>query len=101
MAAIGQAGILGFGPQAGKEVAVGPLASPKWFYHKAMDVDLGVADDQRIFPSEIGGRPTPSGAYKSGVMVGGGFSYRLVQRRCSCENRRILGRSIITESLFA
>lgn len=74
MAAIGQVGILGFGPQAGKEVAVGPLASPKWFYHKAMDIDLGVADDQRIFPPEIGGRPTPSGAYKSGVMVGGGFS---------------------------
>ncbi len=74
MAATGQGGILGFGPQAGKEIAVGPSGSPKWFYHKALDIDLGVADDQRIFPPEIGGRPTPSGAYKSGVMVGGGFS---------------------------
>jgi len=74
MAATGQGGILGFGPQHDKEVAVGPSASPNWMYHKAADINLGVQDDQRVFPSEIGGRPTPSGAYKAGVMTAGGFT---------------------------
>jgi len=74
MAAIGQAGILGFGPQHDKDVAVGPVGSPKWFYHKAMDINLAPQDDQRVFPSEIGGRPTPSGAYKAGIMTAGGFT---------------------------
>jgi hypothetical protein len=74
MAAIGQGGILGFGPQHDKEVAVGPVGSPNWMYHKAGDINLAPQDDQRVFPSEIGGRPTPSGAYKAGIMTAGGFT---------------------------
>lgn len=71
MAAIGQGGVLGFGPQHDKEVAVGVSY---WSYHKAMDVNLAPQDDQRVFPAEVGGRPVPTGAYKAGIMTAGGFT---------------------------
>ena len=69
MATTAQGGILGFGPQSGKGVAVD---TGKWYRHKATLVDLGVMDDQRMGPPEVGGNPFPSMPYKAGVMVGGG-----------------------------
>jgi len=69
MTTVAQAGILGFGPSAGKGsgVAVGD-----WYRHKATLIDLAVLDDQRLGPPEVGGRPLPTIPYKAGVMVGGG-----------------------------
>lgn len=69
MATTAQGGILGFGPSTGKDVAV---TSGKWYRHKATLIDLGVMDDQRMGPPEVGGNPFPSMPYKAGVMVGGG-----------------------------
>jgi len=76
MTTVAQAGILGYGPSAGKGsgVAVGD-----WYRHKATLIDLAIMDDQRLGPPEVGGRPLPTIPYKAGVMVGGGatFSPRL------------------------
>jgi len=66
---IAQSGILGFGPSAGKGVAV---ANGNWYRHKANNIDIGPDDDQRLGPNEVGGEPTPSFPYKAGVMVSGG-----------------------------
>jgi len=62
------AGILGFGPQAGKNI---PVVDGNWYRHKALQVGLGVVDGQQIGPQEVGGRPLPGSPYKSGVSVGG------------------------------
>jgi len=69
MTTVAQAGILGFGPSAGKGIAV---TSGSWFRHKATLIDLAILDDQRLGPPEVGGRPLPTLPYKGGVMVGGG-----------------------------
>jgi hypothetical protein len=69
MTTVAQAGILGFGPSAGKGVDV---VSGSWYRHKATLIDLAVMDDQRLGPPEVGGRPLPTLPYKAGVMVGGG-----------------------------
>lgn len=69
MTTVSQAGILGFGPSAGKESGV---ATGNWYRHKATLVDLAVLDDQRLGPPEVGGRPLPTIPYKAGVMVAGG-----------------------------
>lgn len=69
MTTVAQAGILGFGPSAGKGVDV---VSGDWYRHKATLIDLAVMDDQRLGPPEVGGRPLPTLPYKGGVMVGGG-----------------------------
>src|SRR5512146_3448564 len=76
MTTTAQAGILGFGPSSGKGVGV---LSGNWYRHKATLIDLGVMDDQRLGPPEVGGRPLPTIPYKAGVMVAGGatFSPRL------------------------
>lgn len=69
MATVAQAGILGFGPSAGKGSGV---ATGSWYRHKATQIDLAILDDQRLGPPEVGGRPLPTIPYKAGVMVGGG-----------------------------
>jgi len=69
MTTVSQAGIFGFGPSAGKGVAV---PTGKWYRHKATLVDMAAIDDQRLGPPEVGGRPLPTIPYKAGVMVGGG-----------------------------
>ena len=69
MTTVAQAGILGFGPSAGKGSGV---ANGSWYRHKATLIDLAVLDDQRLGPPEVGGRPLPTIPYKAGVMVGGG-----------------------------
>jgi len=69
MTTVSQAGILGFGPSAGKGSGV---TSGSWYRHKATLIDLAVLDDQRLGPPEVGGRPLPTLPYKAGVMVGGG-----------------------------
>jgi len=68
MATTSGAGILGFGPQAGKGV---PVVDGSWYRHKALQVGLGIVDGQQIGPQEVGGRPLPGSPYKSGVSVGG------------------------------
>lgn len=62
-----QRGILGFGPQAAME-----SVATAFYRHKASDVDLGVLDDVRLGPPEVGGKATPTFPYKAGVAVGGG-----------------------------
>lgn len=69
MTTTAQAGILGFGPSAGKTIGV---VDGNWYRHKATMIDLGVMDDQRLGPPEVGGRPLPTIPYKAGVMVAGG-----------------------------
>lgn len=69
MTTVAQAGILGFGPSAGKGQGV---VDNSWFRHKATLIDLAILDDQRLGPPEVGGRPLPTIPYKAGVMVGGG-----------------------------
>jgi hypothetical protein len=69
MTTVAQAGILGFGPSAGKGSGV---TTGHWYRHKATLIDLAVLDDQRLGPPEVGGRPLPTIPYKAGVMVGGG-----------------------------
>jgi hypothetical protein len=71
MTTVAQAGILGFGPSAGKGSGV---TAGSWFRHKAAQIDLAVLDDQRLGPPEVGGRPLPTIPYKAGVMVGGGMT---------------------------
>jgi hypothetical protein len=51
-----------------------PAASPDWLTHKASDINLGVVQDQRTFPLEVGGDLTPNGGYKAGAFVAGGVS---------------------------
>jgi hypothetical protein len=67
MALTAQAGIFGYGPQA----AVGTPAT-SFYRHKATLVDLGVMDDIRLGPNEIGNNPMPSFPYKAGYIVSGG-----------------------------
>ncbi len=67
MAVTSQAGSFSFGPQSAKEV---PATS--FYRHKATLIDLGVLDDIRVGPLEIGSGPFPTFPYKAGYIVGGG-----------------------------
>src|SRR3972149_11587005 len=67
MTTLGQAGVFSFGQQAAK----GTIAAT-WYRHKAMDINLGAAQDLRTFPLECGGGLTPTGAYKAGAFSAGG-----------------------------
>lgn len=67
MAVTAQAGIFGFGPQSAKEVE-----ATTFYRHKATLIDLGVMDDIRVGPLEIGSGPFPTFPYKAGYIVGGG-----------------------------
>ena len=69
MSITAQAGVLGFGIQAGG--AKGGSVT-NWYKHRSADIDLAVMDDARIGPPEIGGVPTPTIPYKAGVAVSGG-----------------------------
>lgn len=71
MTTVAQAGILGYGPSAGKGQGV---TGNSWYRHKATVIDLAINDDQRLGPPEVGGRPLPTIPYKGGVMVGGGLT---------------------------
>ena len=71
MSATSQGGVVGFGPQYSKDTAV---LDANWFYHRVLDTDMGIGEDQRAFPPEVGGHPMPGGGYKGGVMVGGGMT---------------------------
>lgn len=67
MSVTAAAGIFAFGPQAGMG-----QAPASWFRHRAVSIDLGVLDDVREGPQEVGGVAVPTFPYKSGYMVGGG-----------------------------
>jgi hypothetical protein len=67
MAVTAQAGIFGFGPQAEMETP-----ATDFYRHKATLIDLGVNDDIRVGPMEIGSGPFPTFPYKAGYIVGGG-----------------------------
>lgn len=67
MAVTAQAGIFGFGPQAAME-----SPATDFYRHKATLIDLGVNDDIRVGPMEIGSGPFPTFPYKAGYIVGGG-----------------------------
>jgi hypothetical protein len=67
LAVTAQAGIFGFGPQSAMESPATAL-----YRHKATLIDLGVMDDIRVGPMEIGSGPFPTFPYKAGYIVGGG-----------------------------
>lgn len=67
MAVTAQAGIFGFGPQIAME-----SPATTFYRHKATLIDLGVLDDIRVGPLEIGSGPFPTFPYKAGYVVGGG-----------------------------
>ena len=67
MAVTAQAGIFGFGPQGAMEEA-----ATLFWKHKATLIDLGINDDIRVGPMEIGSGPFPTFPYKAGYVVGGG-----------------------------
>lgn len=67
MAVTAQAGIFGFGAQSAKE-----SVATTFFKHKATSIDLGVLDDIRVGPLEIGSGPFPTFPYKAGYIIGGG-----------------------------
>jgi hypothetical protein len=64
-----QPGVISFGIQAGK----GELATD-FFRHRAVSVNYGPVQDPRVFPPEVGGVLTPTGAYKGGIFMAGGFT---------------------------
>ena len=67
MSVTAAAGIFAFGPQS--DMGATPAS---WYRHRAVSVDLGVLDDVREGPQEVGGIAVPTFPYKSGYMVGGG-----------------------------
>ena len=67
MAVTAQAGIFGFGAQGAME-----QPATEFFRHKATLIDLGILDDIRVGPLEIGSGPFPTFPYKAGFIVGGG-----------------------------
>jgi len=67
MAVTAQAGIFGFSPESAKG-SVGTT----FYRHKATLIDLGLLDDVRVGPLEIGSGPFPTFPYKAGYVVGGG-----------------------------
>jgi hypothetical protein len=67
MAVTGQAGIFGFGPQGAKD-----QVATTFHRHKAINLDLGMMDDSRLGPMEIGSGPFPTFPYKAGYTVAGG-----------------------------
>lgn len=69
MSVSAQAGIIGFGPQSGK----GTLATT-FYRHRAVMVDLDLADDVREGPPEVGGLAVPTFPYKAGPVVAGGMT---------------------------
>lgn len=69
MSVSAQAGMFSFGPQAAKG-----STPPKWYRHRATTIDLGTNDETREGPPEVGGIAVPTFPYKSGPLVGGGFT---------------------------
>jgi len=67
MATTAQAGIFGWGPQSAME-----SAATQYWRHKATNIDLGILDDIRVGPLEIGSGPFPTFPYKAGYVIGGG-----------------------------
>jgi hypothetical protein len=68
MTAVGQSGLVAFGPQAGMGVDVD---AGDWYFHKVLGTDLAVIDDVRLGPPTVGGVPVPDVAYKGGYNVAG------------------------------
>ncbi len=64
-----QAGVVDFGPQSGKGVA-----ATNYYRHRATLVDIDVADAVNEGQPEVGGIAVPTFPYKSGPVVGGGFT---------------------------
>jgi hypothetical protein len=67
MSTTGAAGVLSYGMQTAK----GAVATT-FYRHRAADVNYGPVQDLRTLPLEVGGIPTPTGAYKAGVFLAGG-----------------------------
>jgi len=69
MSQSGQNGYIVFGPQAAK----GSAAST-FYKYRATDIDYGALSPGGVLPPEIASIMVPTGAYKSGIFAGGGFS---------------------------
>src|SRR4030067_2985873 len=67
MAVTAQAGIFGFGAQGAME-----QPATEFFPPTATLIDLGILDDIRVGPLELGSGPFPTFPYKAGFIVGGG-----------------------------
>lgn len=67
MAVTAQTGVLSFGPQSAKGTP-----TTAFYRHRAADIDLSTASDDRLGPPEVGGINTPTIPYRAGVLVAGG-----------------------------
>lgn len=71
-----QAGLFAIAPQKGK-IGDSTFNSSAYSFYKmrATAVSIGTKQIQEIFPLELGGKITPTGAYKSGVFVQGDVEF--------------------------
>lgn len=74
MAVSALAGQFGWAKQNKKSTDVGYVAPTTWKRHRAVSVELGVQDETRVGPPEVGGIAVPTFPYKSGPSVGGRFA---------------------------
>ncbi len=65
-------GVTTVGFQGGLTAGAFNLSLLTYDRHRANDIDFGPVQDSRIFPLEVGGVITPTGAYKAGVYSAGG-----------------------------
>lgn len=73
MSVTSQQGVFAFAPQSGKGQYVTSASS--FMRTKVTEMDLGLNQDGRVFPGEIGGVLVPTGAYKGMAFYGGGFTF--------------------------
>jgi len=66
MTVLAMSGLFGFAPQTAKGTA-----ASSFYYHKAMDVNIGPVQRDQLLPLEVGGGVLPTGAVKGGVYVAG------------------------------
>jgi hypothetical protein len=59
-------------PSGGLDAGAFDISTLSYAKARATDIDYEAVQDSRIFPLEVGGVITPTGAYKAGAFVGGG-----------------------------
>jgi hypothetical protein len=74
MAVSALAGQFGWAKQNKKSTDVGYVAPTVWKRHRAVSVELGIQDETKVGPPEVGGIAVPTFPYKSGPQVGGRFA---------------------------
>lgn len=67
MTVTAQRGELYFAPKTARQGS-----TPTWYKFRALDIGLGVVDNNQNLPPEVGGQTFPTGAFKDGAFVAGG-----------------------------